>query len=148
MHRSRAWKACRANDVPACTFLIDSGAESQRATAIAYVYRGDGYRQRQQYSEALIDYSAAIKTFPDMMSAYNNRAMVHAIRHDYAKALGDLNQAIVMQPNSSDLFCNRGILRYIQHDITSGKKDLAHALELEPHSKCVFTFQHWFGLSR
>ena len=65
-----------------------------RNNCLDYYERGVDYLEDEEYGEAILDFTQAIKLQPDYALAYFQRAVCYGQREDFGKALDDLVQAI------------------------------------------------------
>ena len=61
--------------IASCSALIESGAQTPRALAIAYNNRGNAYFRKGDYETAIEDYDKSIKADPKYARAFNNRGL-------------------------------------------------------------------------
>jgi len=110
-----------------------------------YLSRGDLYRHRGEYDDALADYNKVIELAPDYPEAYYYRGLLHDAKGEYDLALDDFTKAIEVNPHYyyiSGVYCRRANLYYKigEYDRAMddyGKFDLAvteytGAIELDP----------------
>ncbi len=86
---------------------ITKSIEMKDDFSVAYFYRGACYHSLEEYDEAMMDYSKAIKLDPKMTDAYYNRAKIILTRKDIQapkieNAIKDLEKAIELDPNFQD----------------------------------------------
>lgn len=72
-----------------------------------YVYRGRAYAKKNEFAQAVSDYSLAIKIKRDYTKAYVYRGRAYGAMGDYKKALFDYEQAIRIDPHNAEAFYNR-----------------------------------------
>src|SRR5829696_5659877 len=96
--REDTWKKCRGNDpdarLLACSQLIDARQDTAIEIASAYYARGNAYRQKSLFTQALDDYNAAISANPSLSDAYGDRGITLTILGRYADAIADFTQVI------------------------------------------------------
>ncbi|MDR2601037.1 MAG: tetratricopeptide repeat protein [Spirochaetaceae bacterium] len=63
------------------------------------------------YTQAISEFTEAIKLFPEFTIAYNNRGVAYVKTGEYAKAMDDFNQALRLNPYYFDAQQNREITR-------------------------------------
>jgi tetratricopeptide (TPR) repeat protein len=89
----------------AVTKFSDSIAISE--TAVAYLERGNAYKNLNQNDKALEDWGRAIELDSGLAAAYTARATHFLVAGEYAKALPDLDKSIQLEP-SVDAYFQRG----------------------------------------
>ena len=97
---------------------------------VAYYNRGNAYSDLKNYSQAIEDYTQAIKLNPNYASAYNNRAWTYYLMKNYSNALPDANTAISLNNNDSDLYDTRAQIYKAMGRNAEAEKDFAKAREL------------------
>lgn len=84
--------------IAACTSAINSGRWRGVNLAWAFVGRGRGYSDKNDYDHAIADFTEAIKLDPKHNYAYSNRGLVYAKKGQHDRAIGDYNEAIKLDP--------------------------------------------------
>lgn len=112
--------------------LIEAGIEVKNnpEDAEAYYNRGIAYADLKNYSQAIEDYTQAIKLNPNYASAYNNRAWTYYLMKNYSNALPDANTAISLNNNDSDLYDTRAQIYKAMGRNAEAEKDFAKEREL------------------
>ncbi len=85
--------------IAACTALLQSGQEAANNIPIIYYDRGNGYRFKGLYDQAIGDYSQAITLRPDYANAYNNRGIAYEHKNQNDQAIADYRMAVKIDPN-------------------------------------------------
>jgi len=114
------------------TAAIDQGTERGLTAAIWYNNRGVIYRQLQDTSHALQDFSMALQIEPHYISALQNRASARRTIGDWEGALQDLTQVIGLEPQIGKWYCQRGQLWLGQEATTQAQEDFQRCLTLDP----------------
>lgn len=83
-----------------------------------------------EYDAILKEYDAVIRTAPDFIFAYYNRAEIFLIEKDYRAAIADYTKAINLEPQFAEAYFNRGISRLSIGETKEGLDDLRKAGEL------------------
>jgi len=78
--------------------------------AEAYSRRGIAYYYKEQYDEAIADYTQAIILNPQDEDTYCNRGTAYNDKKQYDQAIADYTQAIAINPQCDDAYYNRGIV--------------------------------------
>jgi tetratricopeptide (TPR) repeat protein len=69
-------------------------SQDQPNTAEEYLVRGEGYEQKEEYIQALADYSEAIDLQPDYIEALYKRGVIFYQLQNYDEAIADLTEVI------------------------------------------------------
>lgn len=83
---------------------------AQLVTAQDYFQQGDYAYDQGNCTQAITDYTQAIKLNPQDAQVYNNRGYTYMLLHQYDKALADLDKAITIRPDYANALMNRGDL--------------------------------------
>ena len=97
-----------------------------------YNYRGNAYREIQDYENAITDYSAAIRINPNRHIYFTNRAYLHGILNNTLNEVKDYTQSIKLNPNNALAFNNRGVAYRKLGDFEKSIEDYNEALRLNP----------------
>jgi tetratricopeptide (TPR) repeat protein len=85
--------------IGACTALLQSGQETAINIPIIYYDRGNGYRNKGLYDQAIADYTQAIALKPDKANAYYNRGGAYEEKGQRDQAIADYRMALKLAPN-------------------------------------------------
>jgi tetratricopeptide (TPR) repeat protein len=118
--------------VAACTAVIQSGAETPQALALAFSNRGHAYRINGDYPRALQDFNEAIRRVPNLAGAFNGRGLTWGAMHDYDRAVADFNVAIAHAPTFAVAFVNRANAHRTSGKAEEAMHDYDEALRLDP----------------
>ena len=77
-------------------------------TAEDYFVKGNFAYDQGRCSDAINDYTKAIKLDSTVSQFYNNRGYTYMMKEDYKNALNDFNKAIEIRPNYARAMLNRG----------------------------------------
>jgi len=80
--------------------------------AEAYCNRAAAYIGREQYNEAIADYTAALAVRKDDPEALVNRGAAYIGKGDYEKARKDFDAALKISPGYHEALYNLGIAHY------------------------------------
>jgi tetratricopeptide (TPR) repeat protein len=101
----------------------------------ALQHRGMEYTTQQQYPEAIVDLTEALKLKPDDAGIYERRAYVEMKTNAYDKALSDYSEAIKLKPNEIRYYLYRSYIYETKNDIKSSMADTERALKLDPNNQ-------------
>lgn len=86
--------------------LISKSIDIKNDWEISYFYRAVAHHQNENYDEAILDYTKALKINPKMCDAYYNRAKIMLENKkdscDLKKVIEDLNCALALDENFID----------------------------------------------
>ncbi len=97
---------------------------------LAYFNRGIIYKYLKNYSQAIEDYTQAIKLNPNYARAYYERGNAYKNLENYSQAIEDYTQAIKLNPNFGRVYYNRGLAYKEIGENEKAEKDFAKAREL------------------
>ncbi len=124
--------------VESCTKLIDAGGKSDEALAEIYRARGLAEAMLGRASEAMVDFSAALKLHPDWVQALIDRGNAQDDRGDQESAITDYDRAIALDPTAVAAYYNRGIAHLKQGAAEKAIADYDRVIELDPNHKMAF----------
>ena len=78
--------------------------------ASAYNNRGEFYREKGSYDQAIADYNQALRLDPSLAVAYNNRGLAYWDKSDYDQAIADCTEALRLDPENAVAYNNRGLV--------------------------------------
>jgi tetratricopeptide (TPR) repeat protein len=99
---------------------------------IAYIDRGNVYRDSEQFDRAAADYGEAIRVAPTDARGWRNRGMIRLYRGDNKGGLADYDKALQYDPSDVFSWNNRGQARLRLGDRQGAIADFRKALELRP----------------
>lgn len=100
--------------------------------ASAYYNRGVIYGKKENFAQAIADYTKAIELNPNNPSPFTNRGIAHRQLGNYELARADLDVAIKMNPISMNYY-EHGLVLSLTGDIDGAISDLSKAIELDPN---------------
>jgi tetratricopeptide (TPR) repeat protein len=115
------------------TFSIVIDIEDFIPLDINYINEGDKNHSKDQYDEAIINYTKAIKIRPNNDWAYKSRGEVYVKLGKYDEALADYNQAIKINPNQDFYYATRGHINFKLGRRDEGLADYNQAIRLRHH---------------
>jgi tetratricopeptide (TPR) repeat protein len=80
-------------------------------------------------------YEAALKSSPDLASAWNNLGAIYMKERDYRAALSVLQKALRIKPNDADPYYNLACLYALQKDIARGLSYLKKAVSVDGEAR-------------
>ena len=105
----------------------------KRISCDASYQAGCNYYKKQQYQDAINEFSKALEFNPKLAEAYEFRGCSYYFLEDPPSALKDLNKAIELNPNSSNAFCFRGACY-------CATKKFAHSSDTDLGSSTAYEF--------
>jgi tetratricopeptide (TPR) repeat protein len=143
VEKTARWGACESDvlgahpvdpekKIEACTWLIQSGKESQSSVALAYLNRGMAYK-REDAQKRLEDFNHAVKEDPANADVWAQLCSAQNwISEDAKLAAESCTKAIGLNPHSSSAWTFRGdiYLRTKEYDLAIADYD--HAIKLTP----------------
>jgi tetratricopeptide (TPR) repeat protein len=128
---------------PARKRLFDA---SVITTAQGFMARGDAYYRRQEYAQAMADYTRAIALQPaGYPDALYRRGSAAVQLQDYDRAIADFGEVIRLRPNNPLGYYSRGIVSNAKPnpDNDAALADLEKAIQLDPRLSDAY---HALGL--
>ncbi len=115
----------------------DKALELDPACVQAYHDRGLAHVQRQQYMEAIADFSRVIElnpqhATPQLAGTYYNRGLVYARQNASDQALADYDQALALDPDNALIYNSRGNVHYNTKDYARAIADYDQAIQHDP----------------
>ena len=99
---------------------------------MAYLGRGNVYRDAEQLDRAIADYAAVIKLAPNDARGWRNRGMIRLFKGDNKGGIADYNKALEYDPADVYSWNNRGQAKMRLGDKKGAIADFRKALELRP----------------
>ena len=150
--RNQQWQLCvlydahgklRAGTSPdlaigACTAIIQSGQDTTKDLAAAFLNRGRAYAGKREYDRAIQDLDQAIRLDPNLALAFNSRGYDYNGKGEYDRAMQDFDQAIRLDPNLALAFLNRANAYGRKREFDRAIQDLDQAIRLDPNNAAPF----------
>ena len=95
-----------------------------------YLARGVLYTQRQDYEEAIEDFTRAIELDGNSLPAYNNRGIVYAAQQEYDLAMADFDTVLSKDGGYIATLNNRGVIHAVLGDYELAIADLEQAISV------------------
>ena len=116
------------------TQIIDLDSIAEKEKAPSYFQRGNAYKMKKDYHNAIADYGKAIGLQP-YAEAYYNRGVVYYEQSEYPRAMEDFGEAIRLDPDYTNAYNNRGNVYTLQGKYAAAIADFDKAIELYPSGK-------------
>lgn len=125
--------------IRACSALIQADA----GNPALYNRRGNAYRAKGNYDEAIADHTRAIDIDPQSAVAFSNRCFdfVHKMEPD--RAIADCNKAIELNPKFSVAYFNRGMAFERKRAYDQAIADHSKAIEINPKLARAYNARAW-----
>lgn len=112
---------------------LKKAVELQAGRAAALNNLGLSQFENEEYEEALISYTKAIK-IADSSIHYNNRGLCNCHFEKLDEAKDDFDKAIARDANDPVIYFNRGNVFLTEKNYISAHEDYDQALKLDPHN--------------
>ena len=106
--------------------------------SIAYNNRGIAKSKIGDYSDAIDDFTNAIKIDSNNSVIYTNSAFAKESLGDYQGAINDYNTAIEKDPDDSYAYYARGLSKEKLGNINGAKIDFTKAIEIDPNYESAY----------
>lgn len=136
--------------IAACSELIAQtsiGRKDRTGEELGVLYRrrGSAYLETGKSSEAIVDFSEAIRLKPGYALAFYERGQAVLSLGNREQAKADYDAAIQHEPRYWPAYVSRGYLRLINGDIEDAIADYSRAIEIKPGNAVAFNNR---GLAR
>jgi tetratricopeptide (TPR) repeat protein len=108
-----------------------------RESAAAYLERGNARSELGESSQALADWSQAIRLDPNLAEAYTARGTYYRIAGDLSRAVTDLDRSLQLMP-SVDAYYQRGQVKYALKDFQQAEADYSEAIALRREAPYMY----------
>ncbi len=122
--RAKTWK----NSVTLWTDVIEKHDDA----VIAYINRGNAYRDVKKYVLAIKDYDNAEKTNPRYSAIFTNRGYACYMNGQYKEAVRDFSKSLSMDHNQNEILYNRGLAFYSLREYDKALEDYSNVLQTDP----------------
>lgn len=119
------------------TTLLKQGNLDPEWQAKVLHWRGNLYRQTQQYTDALSDLQEAVRLMPQVAEYYRDRGLVYLLNGQFASAFSDLDRAIELNPQDARAIAYRGSVYQVQGNSPMALQEFTQALQLHPNFRPV-----------
>ena len=103
-----------------------------RPDVLAYINRGNAWRDSEQLDRAVADYAEVIRLAPKDARGWRNRGMIRLYKGDNKGGLADYDKALQYDPADVYSWNNRGQAKMRLGDKAGAIADFRKALELRP----------------
>ena len=109
--------------------VVDQKIKSK--TAI-HLFKGQSYREKEQWDEAIAEYNIALEIDPKFTMAYNDRGIAYRWKGQHDQAISDHNKALDLNPRYVRAYISRGITYGVKGELDLAISDFSKALEINP----------------
>jgi tetratricopeptide (TPR) repeat protein len=109
----------------------ESGSSAPK-TAGAFFDRALLSQNREEYDNAIADYTEALRIDPNFVAAYHNRGGAYYNKGDYDRAIADYTAALRIDPDYAYAYNNRGIAYAGKEDYDRAIADHNQAIKFNP----------------
>lgn len=133
-------EACAKSEIPqdqieACTKLIDTRRLQGRDLAQALYQRGVGYASMARYTDAVRDFTQALKFAPGSTDALYNRGGAYSKLGRWDEALADFDALLKIVPNDPNAFYARAWVHAQRGEDGAAIDDLTQVLSQAPNDQ-------------
>jgi lipoprotein NlpI len=114
---------------------------------VALYDRGEAYQRKQEYAEAVADFSAVIKQEPDNPEAYARRSESSLALGNYEAATQDCEQLTLLKPNSATLWAACGRIAFMAGRFDQAASHFRRALQFGERDRNASYDLLWLGLT-
>jgi tetratricopeptide (TPR) repeat protein len=129
---NRGHQVSVAQQITACTTIIEAAADTPQALSAAYNSRGNAHQEIRDYERALADYNEAIRLEPRSAHPHNGRGNVYRAKGDNDRAILDYSEAIRLDPKYGSPYNGRGNAYLDREDYDRAIADYNQAIRLDP----------------
>lgn len=126
-------------------FVLLSGCEGPptQSQAEAYLSRARVAWRDNETAQAMVSIDKALALDPDLLPAYQIRAIIYRSQQAYTAALADLEQAIALDPGYVDAYIALGLTYQAMGDLEQTVASYQQALDLEPDNAAWYNNLCW-----
>jgi tetratricopeptide (TPR) repeat protein/predicted aspartyl protease len=117
-------------------------ASAEPTDAAGFSRRGDAFVSRQQYTQAIADFSHAVALEPTDPKHLHDRAMAFWRNGDQASARADLDAALKLKPADASYLMERGALRLQVKDDAGARADFDAAEQADPSQRASIAYDY------
>ena len=97
---------------------------------LEHLEQGGTYADKEQWDEAIIEYSKAIELDPEFAPSYYCRGLAYHGKGDLDRAIADFDKAINLNPEFALAYFCRGFAYVIKGEVTKAVSDYEKVIEL------------------
>ncbi len=124
--------------IMACTRNIESGRFIGRNLAVAFTNRGDAYRRKGQFDQAIADYDQAIQLQSNDAGFIVSRGNAYYYKGAFDRAIENYDEAIRLNPNLALAYGNRGNVHRRIGQLEQAIRNYDKAIQLTPDDAQIF----------
>ncbi|MGA9380621.1 MAG: tetratricopeptide repeat protein [Phormidium sp.] len=113
-------------------FPLSASALTFQMSADDYFRAGVQQLQRQNYQEAVKDFTDVIDLNPNSAAALSNRCLAYLQLGEYESAILDCTQAVNLNSQNTESYLNRGLANYKQGNYQAAIADYQQVIKLKP----------------
>lgn len=132
------WRRCEGIDgsslqesIDSCTRLIESGAETEQAQAIAFYHRGVAHHWSGDDDRAIADLDETIRINPWFADAWRWRGQAWFGKDEHERAIGDYDAMVALDPSNPLAWLLRGTLYTWMRRYEPAIGDFGEAIRLD-----------------
>ena len=130
---NKCWSVDPDAKITGCTALIQAAQDTTENLSVIYVVRGEAYKDKGDYDDAIRDFNETIRLNPNYERAYYDRGNAYKKKRDYDRAIQDFNEAIHLNPNYEIAYYDRGNAFIDKNDYDRAILDFNEAIHLTPN---------------
>ena len=116
---------------------------------IAYYNRGIAYYAKDQYEQAISEFTKTIEINPKRAKAYYNRGIAYAKKDLYDQAISDYDKALEISPGDTKAHLSRGAIYCdVKSEYDQAISDYSKALEINPGDTAAYNNRGWSTTGR
>src|SRR5262249_47955457 len=113
--------------------LVVAGcSRSPEAQKARYLERGDKYAAREQYKEAILEYSNVLRLDPTNQRATTQLGLLHYRLEEWAQAFAYLRKAAELVPDNLEVRVKLGTIYFLGGDVKNARREIEFILERDP----------------
>lgn len=119
--------------IAACNAALNLRPAGNRVLAAIFNNRGIGFARKDEFQQAIADFSRALDHDPAHVRAYLSRGIAFAKRRDSDRALADFDRAIQLEPTFAPAYGNRAAAFLDKGELDRAIADATTAIRLDPN---------------
>src|SRR5208283_1984353 len=126
-----------------CTRQV-SGVVKTLSIADSYLNRGLAYEAKEQFDQAIADFSKAIEVNPNSEKAYDSRGNIYLLKGQADQAIADYSKVIALNPKNLKAYNNRAIAFQSKRQFDQAIADYSKIIELNPKIAQAYFYRGLF----